>query len=534
MGAGKSKLLRKLIEYYTDSSNFIETKTIPLMINYINFVNIYSYDVNKAIEDILKNYHASFDKEYTYLLLIDGFDEKLSEDFEEQIVKLNELSRSLKDQSNIKIIITSRDIKYLTKAKINSVLCKRLEIAPLTNKRTIQFLEKLCKSLNTSSRILEDLKRSSLMRQLPKRPIAAILLAKLLDENSKELPSNMTELYSKYLELMMGRWDIEKGINSDKEYQVAEKIIMLIAEHYIDNNLISISKQECYSFFHDYISSRNISIKSEELFDKILKRSNILIYDHTNTNIYFAHRTFAEYYYAKSKLLSTKLEINEKAFEMYWMNIYFFYVGLQGDCPVLLQELADYTPDKESNKWMKLINMSNYYLAGFTSPYSIVENNLYRIMVDAAQMYKEIIKKKSTSPLSALSEIQLLWWVQMIVKDSYSYEYFAKAIDSTMMRIEESKDISDEIKSYALFFAVVTSFKLGNNDAFNYFFETHKSGLPVNLQFALFYESRNVKEPSTIVKKQIKHIQDKLKSIPMNIIDILHERPISPSIKKIT
>jgi hypothetical protein len=44
------------------------------------------------------------------------------------------------------------------------------------------------------------------------------VLAKLINENPKELPSNMTELYAQYTEISLGRWEIDKGLQTLKEY----------------------------------------------------------------------------------------------------------------------------------------------------------------------------------------------------------------------------------------------------------------------------------------------------------------------------
>jgi len=80
--------------------------------------------------------------------------------------------------------------------------------------------------LNLKDRILEDLKQSHLMKELPQSPIAAILLARLFENNAKDLPSNLPELYGMYLELILGKWDIDKGIESPREYETVQAILV--------------------------------------------------------------------------------------------------------------------------------------------------------------------------------------------------------------------------------------------------------------------------------------------------------------------
>lgn len=530
MGSGKSKLMRKIVSNYASVLKYIETKIIPIYITYIDFVNEYDLNIDKLIQNYISDYSRDDFSKTTFLILIDGFDEK-KEEPKKQIEILKNICDEDFKEKNIKVIITSRFLSSFIDENIQLPQCKRLEIAPLTIRKTIRFLEELCKSINISSRILEDIKKSHLMKDLPRSPIAAILLAKLINENSKDIPANMTELYSRYLELMLGRWDIEKGLESQKEYQTAERIIMNFAEYLIDNNIPSVSRDECMGYFNDYLKKRNIDIDAELLFEKMISRSNIISEDLTKKNVFFTHRTFAEYYYAKQKLLNRDLDINNRAFQLYWMNIYFFYIGLYQDCPELLRSLMDIEVYDESELWIKIINMSNYFLAGYSSPYEIVESSLHKIMIKASELYLSIIEKKIESPFSSLSEIHLLWWIQLIIRESYSYDYFTKAFDEAILLIEDAS-IDDRVKVYAIFFIGVISLDLGNKTAFDYLIDKYKSSLPLQLQFALYYEGKRLDDPSQVLKKQMKKLKQKVKSYDENQIKNLHEKPIK--IKKIT
>jgi hypothetical protein len=175
--------------------------------------------------------------------------------------------------------------------------------------------------------------------------------------------------------------------------------------------------------------------------------------------------------------------------------------------------------------------MSNYFLAGYSTPYIIVEDNLFKLMIYAAKLYLDIIRKKIDSPFGFLSEISLLWWIQYILRESYSYEYFEKALDATILKIEESSEEQDT-KLYALFFSSLVFLELGNSDSFEYLISNHKTDLPLNLQFGFYYEGDKLKDTSKIIKKQVKRIHRRLSNLPNKDIESLHKNAIS--LKKIT
>ena len=206
MGAGKSRLLRKLVERYTQPEVYIESKILPVAISFKELCDNYSGEIEKVVEKQVGNIiDSKCQEESTYLILIDAVDEK-NINMDEQVKYIDLIKSSVYKNSKFRVVITSR---YLRSTETSNELSKeisRYEMGSLSLNRVIDFLDKICSTLNIRKRIIEDLKKSQLFKELPRSPIAAILLAHLLQENSQNLPSNMTELYSKYLELMLGRW----------------------------------------------------------------------------------------------------------------------------------------------------------------------------------------------------------------------------------------------------------------------------------------------------------------------------------------
>jgi energy-coupling factor transporter ATP-binding protein EcfA2 len=342
MGAGKSKLLRQLVLNYSKPDVFKETNLFPIFITFRQLSDDFDANLDALIQSKLPPQLQEAISDCTYIILIDGLDEKkFTQD--EQLATLEKIKQQVLETPNIKAVITTRRLSALEKAHDINRQIARYDLRPLTLNKTIEFIQALCSRLNVKNRIIEDLKKSPLFRELPRSPIAAILLAKLLNENSEELPSNLTELYSKYSELMLGRWDVKKGLHqSGKEYETLNNVVMQLARYSIENEIDIFSVSDAKNILNSYLDKRNLELDSGELFDNLITRSEIIVADSDQLTLKFKHRTFAEFFYAKSLLKEEDFTIDERAFEFYWMNTYFFHLGIRKDCPVLLESLYNY------------------------------------------------------------------------------------------------------------------------------------------------------------------------------------------------
>jgi hypothetical protein len=71
--------------------------------------------------------------------------------------------------------------------------------------------------------------------------------------------------------------------------------------------------------------------------------------------ISFKHKAFAEYFYAQALMKRGNVLLSEEIYEVYWMNVYFFFFGLKRDCPELLQELINISTSNEPLKILRMI-----------------------------------------------------------------------------------------------------------------------------------------------------------------------------------
>ena len=490
VGSGKSKLLRRLIATATTPESFSKTEVIPLITSYTEFMEKHSGNLKKLIEQRVPVEVRKPCNDSEYLVLIDAFDERRME-INCQANELNALFGQASEENRIRVVVTSRFLKGVERSDVLQPDISRYELHHLSMQRTFEFITKMCEKINVTDRILEDLKKSALFRDLPRSPMLAILLARLLNENQQEIPSNMTELYAKYSELILGRWDERKGLQSQKEYQALDNILMRLARQMIDDERLFISVDEVKATFKNYLDQRNLEIDADQLFNKMIDRCEIVLLDSNSETLGFKHRSFTEFFYAKSFIPDQSLLVDSRVFNVYWMNTFFFYLGLRKDCPKDLQAIFKMSTSSEMEEWLKILSVSNYLLAAYTTPYDVIAEGVRTAAVTAAELYRKIVTQGSEMWFSDLPQMHLLYLLQMFIRGGYSYPFFAKAFEDAALLIDDSS-LEKETKAYALFFLNVAYIDIGKGETFDFMLRRIKGDLPIDLQLALRHEGKNV------------------------------------------
>ncbi len=534
-GYGKSKLLRMAAKHYCDQEVFVEESIVPLLITYRDFCNNFEGNLERFIESKVDDrFFSELGDKLKILVLIDGFDEKYFA-LNDEREKLEELVESSNKHSNVQLVIASRPIPFVEYGKKLLESIAWYELNPLSISGIMSFFDEICKKANMSSRIVEDLQKSQIFKELPKSPIAAILLANLLNDNSNELPSNLTELYEKYSELMLGRWDMHKGLQEQKDYDAALCVILDIANFFITNDITAISIKEAEGFFIKYLSQRNLGIDPVELFEKVTNRSGILQKDVNGNIVYFNHKTFLEFYYAKYKIKNYDPDfIDDRVFSTMWRNIYFFYVGIQKDCEALLEDIVAIEADGE-DKLVKVITMADYFLAGFATPYRVIEKHLPTLLIEYAKTYKDIIDGKIKSSIRAFPEMALFYLFQALSRNCFSYEFFLDALELCIVEILDNETIDETTKIHALYFIYVVFIDLEQENPFDNLLENFGGKIPVQMQIAIEYETKDVKNVSAILRKQRKKFAKMQKRASPNMkksLDQIFNTPLE-DVKKI-
>lgn len=530
MGTGKSSLLNRLIEERASVASLQDTQTIPILLNFGEFNELHNCSINSLLESFTKKTNTCL-AEYNFLIAIDAIDE-LDIDMSARIEKLTAIAQESRKLENVKIICVSRGVDNPEESTLLGKHYSRYRIMAFTLAQVLALIEKVCKSVELKARIQNDLRNSHLFKVLPRTPISAILLAKLLNDDEKEIPSTMTELYSKYMELVLGRWDISKGLQSQKEYEVIENATTEIAKYFISNNLSQISIDEAQGFFNDYIKQRNMKIDNDLIFKKFISKKEIVSTNEQTNSFRFKHRTFVEFFYAKSMVRDNSAIIDEKIYDPYWSTSYFFFIGTKRDCPELIDSINNTIINSEISRLLKIVNNGNFLLAAYLTPYKHISQGVESSYTDAAKYLMDTFDGSIKTTISSLTKMHALFIITRCLNEGFKYEYFKEALSYAALELSYITNPSEQ-DFLKIFLLRNSCLALGEETAFDELLEKHADELPIYLRLAIKHESEGTITVSALANKFNKRLTKQLKSSggTREMLNKLYQIPISTQLK---
>ncbi|MEJ1409133.1 MAG: hypothetical protein RPU60_02795 [Candidatus Sedimenticola sp. (ex Thyasira tokunagai)] len=524
MGTGKSRIIEKITQDYSSTEFFNTKKTVPYVDTFKNFISEYDGDIEKIVEIVDSNISIDSVK---YLIMLDAVDE-VKTDESTILTAIENIYMALRSRDDCIVLLTSRPFdSVVVEADIDKYF-KRFRILPLSPKQILNIVDGICDRFEIKNNLISELENSSLFKVLPKTPMSAVILGKLLSQDIQEVPSTMTELYSKYTEIALGRWDIDKGLQSQTEYDVSCNVTMNIAKYFLDNELDKISIREARDMFDEYVSSRKLKINSNSVFNKLMSNFEIFKLNDSDMTIAFVHRTFAEYFYACHMDRDNNALIDEDIYSIYWNNCYFFYFGIKKDCPDLLNAVETINFKSEEAKVSQMFTTGDLLLAAYLTPYEVIDKLLVKSFNDASVFLNDIMNGKTSSPLNVLPKMHLLSIFTHSMSEAYGYGFFFEALENRSLDISCTTNLS-EVEYMELFLINSVLVSMKKLKAFDVMVNSYGKYIPMELQVGIIHSVKENKCVSPIVKKYIKQHMKKVhknKSLHESIIE-LYEKPIN-------
>ncbi|NHJ31900.1 MAG: hypothetical protein FK732_03465, partial [Asgard group archaeon] len=248
-GTGKSGALAKMsIDLFRkgyklltrNSSKNKQQVEIPILVT--------AKDVLQAddVYSILDNYfpaQAIRERFIIQTLMVDALDEIPSLCRNEVIEKAKAFSEKL----SCSLIITSRKIDIV---KTSPEGFKKVELLPFEFGQACTLLEKVLAEPQKLTAIKDELER--IQFQLPLIPLSLMLIVELIEQN-KEIPASVTEIYDRFHDIALGRWDQEKGIEVLFEYYIKKFFLASLAyNEFLTKKRLEIEREEFEKAYEHY------------------------------------------------------------------------------------------------------------------------------------------------------------------------------------------------------------------------------------------------------------------------------------------
>lgn len=301
------------------------------------------------------------------ILIIDAIDEVQELERESLIKRAIEFA----DKFNSGLLITSRPLNIL-----NADVLASFEKYELLNLEFTQALKLIEKVVGQRSKLLQAMTKGlqEIRGQIPLVPLSMMLLIQLIEENH-EIPASLTELYDRYLELILGKWDKEKGIEVLFEYHIKNDFLKTLAyEEFYQKNLGAIPYDQYLAQVNRYAEKFLWDESLKERFVVDMHRIGVL---QINKMVLFQHRSFLEYFIAKyifdnrEDIQDLNGLIRDLYFSELWSDVAFFYVGHKREISAGLLELILGHTDETIKAHMEKLSIGRLLQAGWRTHISI-------------------------------------------------------------------------------------------------------------------------------------------------------------------
>ena len=333
-GTGKSTALAKLaLDVLKDSFNLVvqqklkdtDRVAVPLLIlarDIVKFEDCEALITTHIPQEETRNRFR------VNLLLVDGLDEVSPSLRNGVIKKATEFSQHL----GCSVIIASRKVETI---KNPIVEYSRFELLPFDLGRALNLFDKLVRDAQLLSVLRDGLQK--IRFQILMTPLSLSLLIDIA-EQYKEIPASITELYDRFTDIALGRFDKEKGIEVLFEYEIKKRFLAQLAfTGFLETDRLEIPKSEFGDFVTQYGKLYMMGESQLQTFIHEIERSGML---RIGEAITFCHRSFLDYFAAYSIFIrqDTIENLEDLITRLYfsdgWSDVAFFYIGLKREISI--------------------------------------------------------------------------------------------------------------------------------------------------------------------------------------------------------
>jgi hypothetical protein len=329
-GAGKSTCIRRLA-YVLAGSRFTaeDERRIPILIRATDVAKNRTLDLvdicdveTRRISGSNKPAFTSSDLTAGHLVvLVDSLDE-LSSDGDRAYVLKQVLDFNGRF-SECQVVMTSREYGSLAKLTDYDRL-DRYRVSKINFKQAQDLVDRLGKKGGLPKDVSKELmRRLQEIHGMELNPLLVAVFAATSEFSRRDIPANITELFKKFTEMMLGRWDATKGFAQQYQAPLKDFVLTRVAYDMHWRRTTEISVNAFRLLVERELAARGHETNSDELCDEILNRSGLLRV--VGDSIEFRHMMLQEFFAGRGIPSDDLLE--KLVFDEWWRRAIVFYFG---------------------------------------------------------------------------------------------------------------------------------------------------------------------------------------------------------------
>lgn len=354
-GTGKSGALAKLTVDMLRQAHAALAKgadrntsiPIPVLVTAAEIIKAQTAD--KLLDSYFGSPHVR-DRLSPSTLLVDALDEVPATDRQAVVEKVEQFASGLQ----VPALIATRPVDVV---EVVPARFEKYEILPFQIGQALKLFEKTA----GNQRILSALKQGleKVKWQIHMVPLSLLLLIELVEQH-QEVPASVTELYDRYLDMVFGRWDQDKGLPVLFLYQLKKRFLGELAwQEFLTKGRLEISRAEFDAFTDEYAKKYALDRAEVGTFVGEIQRAGVL---NIRDNVAFHHKSFLEYlaafniYERREEISNLNEQIAEIYFDDLWSEVAFFYIGQRREISdAIFDRIMDHVGDDLTTRAHKLL-----------------------------------------------------------------------------------------------------------------------------------------------------------------------------------
>lgn len=525
-GAGKSTSLKRLA--YTLAEKGLEaedTFQIPILlraseISFKSNLNLVEICAEKT-KHVMKSTKASFTTDDLsngkVVILIDALDELADDTCRKLILKM--IYEFHQYYPKCHVIVTSRDYAYIH--KINEMkYFEKYRLSPINYKEAEKIVKRLQKSKSLAKETSQEiLRRLQEVHGMELNPLLVTVFAATTEYSRQDIPANITELFKKYTEIMLGRWDANKGLAHQYHAPLKDFILTKVAFAIHKQRTTNISTSEFRSIVEMELTSRGHHADIDQLFEEILYRSSLMRVN--GDQVEFRHLFIQEFFAGRG--IPSKEYLESIISNEWWKRAIVFYFGGNPSDHTSIDFIKDRLGSITSfERFQGALTIGLALQACYLVP---TENklNIIQWVIESLAQTKEIILKETEEEEKQYPMTKFLFYY-LFGRDSVAFSVLKNNCDR-LTDTWNNEEIDYGIKDARTFWLIIGLIESGSMEKAETEIKSFKpldSRLLLGIHIGCFLIEKHrvmTKEQKHIAKKICENISSRIMSLRKQLIE---------------
>lgn len=329
-GAGKSTVLKRIV--YDAVRRGVDKSgeyTIPILIPAVDVAYGNGAPLVEIIDAFTKKLantqNACFSTQDLdhgrVVIMVDALDEISSD--EKRLEVLRKVNIFCDANPKVRVIITSR--QYAFNKHLEELRSfENYSVSPIN----LTQAEKILQNVQRGKALPKEV-TSELMRRLDEvhgielNPLLVTVFAATAEYNRQDIPANITELFKKFTELMLGRWDDDKGLNQQYQAPLKDFLAQKLAFEMHAAKTTRMPLTEIRRKIEQLLRARGHDADYDQLQHELVSRSGL--FRVIDGNVEFRHHLLQEFFAGRA--IENMDFIKEQLSDEWWKRPIVFYFG---------------------------------------------------------------------------------------------------------------------------------------------------------------------------------------------------------------